>query len=137
MKIEFLEDGSPDCPVIRLFGVNTREYAVLSAALRRLSADGAEVNIHELPIFSEKIQLGLVAQSSPTDRGITPCSHTRKLFRWDLSPQSWRLVCGLLEPFEAQGAANRFQWLAGPLASYGLDKSKIGVLVSFSDDGRW
>ncbi len=50
MKLEFLDEGSTDCPLIRLYGYRAEEVEHLRAACRDL-ADGrcTEFSLHEQP----------------------------------------------------------------------------------------
>jgi len=53
MKIEFLKEGSQDCPLIRIFGNDPSSAAQLALAFRQLANGQAkEVAIHEIPGFN-------------------------------------------------------------------------------------
>jgi hypothetical protein len=128
MKLEYLADGSPDCPLIRLFDFNLAEAQQLLAALTPLaSGAGERVELHGLP-FVEPVngcRLALVRRSwdQAIIRGNGPCE-----FECGFTADTWDNVAGLVEPF-AQGAGG-FQWLAGV-------PGEPALLLSASSSGEW
>jgi hypothetical protein len=109
MRLEYLPDGSPDCPLIRLFDFSEHEAARLGAAVADLAAGRAEcVTVHELP--------GVLA--------VGGCELVLRVWRWDqavlrvgpmafvcgFTADTWDNVAGLIEPFAA--GSGGFQWLA-------------------------
>ena len=50
MKIEYLHEGSPDCPLIRIFDFTTSEVLLLKEHIHDLSCDSAHTfAIHDMP----------------------------------------------------------------------------------------
>lgn len=137
MQIEFLETGSPDCPLIRLYGVERKYFTALHDEILRLAADSeGRCPVHEIPGFQahSDCRLTLISSSKNEDvRRLGPGLD----FAWRLSPANWSVVGGLLEPFCTDFSEGRYQWLAGGQARHGLDRPGISVLLSCSSDGHW
>jgi hypothetical protein len=125
MKIEYLECGSEDCPLIRIYGYDESESAVLSLALEQLASGKAnEVAIHELPGFVPVNGCLLTAKAGRRDLGVRSV-RDKNNFEWELTTSTWDNVVGLAELFSAP--ATGFQWL-----------NTIGdVAVLISGDGLW
>ena len=126
MKLEYLETGSPDCPLIRLYGFTPAEAGRLHAALMSLASGVVQrVPVHDLPgveaigdcrlvLVSDRRERGIVRKSAPAD------------FECALTPTTWDNVAGRVEPF-VEGTTG-FQWLTdGP--------SNANLLLSA--DGHW
>ena len=124
MKLEFLPDGSDDCPLVRLYDFSPVEVADLAAAISGL-AEGRTTTcpVHALtgvePVNGCRLTLrvgwrdqGMVQLPGPAD------------FNCVLTPDTWANVAGLTEPFVA--GSTGFQWLAGGDARWLL-----------SGDGHW
>jgi hypothetical protein len=126
MKLEYLADGSPDCPLIRLYDFTGPEVAQLLTAVSSLASGATErVDVHRLP-FVEAVggcQLALVRRS--WDQAII---RGRGLWEFEcgFTPETWDNVAGLVEPI-ADGA-DGFQWLAG-------SPGEAALLLSAS--GQW
>jgi hypothetical protein len=125
MKLEFLPDGSDDCPLVRLYDFSAVEVVSLVTAISGL-ADGTTTTclVHELmgvePVSACRLllrvwslDLGMVRLPGPAAFGCV------------LTPDTWLNVVGLVEPFVAGGSG--FQWL-----STGGDARWL-----LSGDGRW
>lgn len=110
MKLEYLADGAPECPLIRLYGFPAAEAAQLVAAVGGLASGSVgRVETHRLP-FVEPIggcQLTLVRR--PWDRAVVQVGMSA--FECGFTAETWGNVAGLIEPFAKD--ADGFQWLAG------------------------
>ncbi len=126
MKLEFLDSGSPDCPLLRLYGFSAEAAKRLFEAMAQL-ADGAADNIavHGMPGVEAIGGCRLVLLARPWDQGIVrvagPCN-----FECGFTRESWDNIAGLVEPF-ARGVAG-FQWLAGTPGE---------ARLLLSSDGNW
>ncbi len=128
MKLEYLVDGSPDCPLIRLYDFTPVEAGQLLTAVAALaSGAGDHVKIHELPVVEPvgECRLTLVRRSwdQAIIRGCGPCE-----FECGFTTGTWDNVAGLVEPF-AEGVGG-FQWLAGV-------PGEAAFLLSASASGQW
>jgi len=126
VKLEFLVDGSPDCPLIRLFEFTSSEAARLPTVVVRLATGTAErFEVHEINGVESigNCRLALVARDwnlgvVRTDSGPN--------FECGWTAAMWDNVAGLIEPF-AQGASGD-QWLAD-------SPGEAPLLISIN--GRW
>jgi len=136
MKVEYLENGSQDYPLIRIYGTRQTEFLSLLQAVRDVAAViGKRSAIHEISGFDAVSNCMLTIVSSSVDEGIRQISATN--FSWTLTQEKWRLVSGLIEPFASQICDGSYQWLSGKEARYGLNRGAISVLLSCSPDGHW
>lgn len=128
MKLEYLADGSPDCPLIRLYDFTPLEAEQLHEKLSAL-ADGTltRLELHTLS-FIEVIgdcQLTLIRRG--WDQAIIRMARPTQ-FECGLTAGSWENMAALVEPFTED--ASGFQWLNG---TPGKAKLLLTVLVS----GQW
>jgi hypothetical protein len=102
VQIDFLEEGSEDCPLIRLYGVEPGQFATLHATILRL-ATGAreECSLHEVPGLCALSGSRLKLISSSADEGVRRIGQDLD-FEWRLRQAQWFSVAGLVE-FFAQG----------------------------------
>ena len=136
VQIEFLETGSADCPLVRIYGTEADEFAALLDVLRNVAtAEDKSTTLHDLPRFNAVSGCQLRIAASSQDIGVR--QGVGMDFGWTMTPPKWLLVAGLVEPFASSPKIGEFQWLAGPEARYGLNIGTIGVLLSFSKNGRW
>jgi hypothetical protein len=125
MKIEFLPSGSPDCPLIRLYGFDRTEATRLREIVNRLASGSQEaISLHEEigvePLGGCKLDLRLGGQ----DLGIV--QNAPLSFQCILTADRWSDMACLLQPFcETEGSI--FQWLN--------EDGKISLLLS--RDGKW
>jgi hypothetical protein len=134
MRIEFLEEGSEDCPLIRIFGTDQAEFGALLGTFTKLSgALGQSSDLHRLPNFQSDCLLTAISTSE--DRGVERTD--TKSFVWSLTPAKWLVVEGLTEPFSETSLRDAHQWLSGREARFGLNTSGVSVVLSSSADGRW
>lgn len=109
MRLEFLPDGSDDCPLIRLSDFDCTEVAWLFADLSALASSEREsIAVHDLPGVESISECRLFLRTGARDRGVAqlPCL---KSFECELTPESWDNVAGLVEPF-LKGSGG-YQWL--------------------------
>jgi hypothetical protein len=128
MKIEFLKEGSPDCPLIRIYGNEPLSAAKLASAFRQL-ADGKtpEIAIHEIPGFQATERCLLFARLNHEDFGVRPISD--EAFECMHRAETWKRLAELVEPFTEPLPGVRFQWLD--------ETSNISLLISNSESGEW
>jgi hypothetical protein len=137
MKIEFLEEGARDCPLIRIYGVELAEFNLLLREVQEIAAGRIEAcSLHALPSFHSVSNCALTMVSASHDEGVSRVDGKQE-FTWTLTPQRWSLAAGLIEPFADEARSGAFQWLTGSEALCGLDVGEIAVLLSCSVDGRW
>ena len=111
MKLEYLPDGSLDCPIIRLYDFGTSEATKLWSKVAELG-NGLNSNIVLLDLdfilSIDGCQLDfLVAER---DRGIITTDITNQ-FICVLNKESWKNVKDLIEPFCKDARPNTYQWL--------------------------
>jgi hypothetical protein len=125
MKLEFLPEGSKDCPLIRLYVFD--QSAVLR--LKELSsalATGATTRaaLHEQPWIEAVDGCELELCLGGRDRGILQTGPSK--FECVLSKDGWSEIVGLLDPF-CNDHADAYQWLDS--------NGKISLLIS--SRGTW
>jgi hypothetical protein len=128
MKLEYLANGSPNCPLIRLYDFTTAEAVQFHRAVQALASSAAErLDVHRLPFVQSvgDCQLEFVRQSwdGAIVRGRGCCE-----FECGFTAGTWDNVAGLLKPF-TQGTGG-FQWLAGV-------PGEAALLLSASASGQW
>lgn len=129
LKVEYLKEGSSDCPLIRISGKDIDTYKLLYDQISLLISHRIEtIHVQALKGF-ELINIdGLDLYVDKENKGIIRIND--RLFECRLKiddSQGWLLVMGLLEPFCTQKLEQRFQWL--------VDCSEIKLLIS--TDGHW
>ena len=127
MRLEYLRDGSSDCPLIRLYDFDARAVIVLRDLVVEL-AEGSrrELAVHDLPDVDALGGCQLVLEVGTRNRGVIP-ERSPTSFRCVLTDASWENVAGLMGPFCEPGASGGFQWLS--------DEGKVSLLLS--GDGHW
>jgi hypothetical protein len=125
MKLEFLSKGSPDCPLIRLYGYRADEVEHLRAACRDL-ADGRrkEFALHEQPWVDAIGGCKFFWEAGVEDIGVSLPS-VGNPFVLSFSEEAWREVEGKLLPFAGDAAG--FNWLT--------NEGDVEVLIS--PNGLW
>lgn len=127
MILEFLQDGSSDRSLLRLFDFSPAEACELQRACVDL-AGGArrQFDTATLPVMAvNHCQLMLLA--GERDLGVLNNGNNR--FECVLTPETWDNVAGLVEPF-CTSTSPGFQWLWG-----GWEQSGISLLLS--NTGEW
>ncbi|MBI1370072.1 MAG: hypothetical protein GC162_15640 [Planctomycetes bacterium] len=123
MKVELLTDGSPDCPLVRLYDFTPAEAEALRAGVRRL-ADGQCKQL-DLAADCDASPMGGFALSFVVGRrdvGLT--SEGRRHF-WELRSETWDNLEGLLGPFV--NGLTGYQWLS----------NEGGTALLISTNGHW
>jgi hypothetical protein len=127
VKLEFLESGSPDCPLIRLYGFDTATAVRLMTLFRTL-ADGSQqhIRLHDQPGVEAVQGCELELRLGNRDCGIEQTGPTT--FVCVLTSEGWGEVAELTEPFcEAGNVGEHYQWLN--------EDGKVSLLLS--PTGRW
>lgn len=128
MKIEFLKDGSDDCPLIRIFGNEPSSAARLAIAFRQLaSGETKEIAIHEMPGFNSIGGCLLIAKIDHKNIGIQAIDDNA--FECLLTPEGWERLAELVDPFTEKLEGVQYQWLD--------DTSEISLVISSSELGEW
>jgi hypothetical protein len=98
MKLEFLADGSPDCPVIRLYAFDTSAILRFSDLVNSLAV-GAKANasLDEQPWIEPVAGCKLELCLGKRDRGILQIGPSK--FECVLTGDGWADIVGLLQPF--------------------------------------
>ena len=126
MMLDYLANGSPDCPLLRLYAFTPAEARQLRDAVTTLATGTAKrVEVHRLP-FVEAIggcRLTLVVQR--WDGAIVRRGGPAE-FECGFTAGTWDNVAALIEPFEQE--TNGYQWLAG-----GPGEAQLLLSVS----GQW
>jgi len=125
MKLEFLANGSPDCPLIRIYEFNSKEaYELRRIALQLARGREKVVRLHKQPNATVISGFELTLQQGKKDRGVSEISPLK--FEWVLSQAGWLKVADLIRPF-SRGATKGWQWLC-----------EIGrTRILLSCDGHW
>lgn len=126
MKLEYLPDGSPDCPLIRLYDFAPPAVVDLVANFDALATSlRNHIPLHEergiVPV--DGCQLFLRRHSN--NEGVIargPLS-----FECRLTPDGWSNVAALAQPFCSKTAATHYQWLN--------EDGPVSLLLS--PTGRW
>jgi hypothetical protein len=125
MKLEYLADGSPDCPLLRLYDFPADEARELLTAVAALAAGTTDrVEVHRLLFVEPLGTCALTLVRRAWDQAVVRLGPSR--FECGLTAVTWDNVAGLIEPFAA--GSGGFQWLVG-------EPGDASVLLSTS--GGW
>ena len=128
MKIEYIPDGSRDCPLILIHGSDVNAIISLRQACFNLANGQTQFfAVHDLPGIEREASCKLVAYSGRRDLGVLRTARKPDSFRWELTATPWLNVEGLLEPFCIPQSEHRHQY---------LDDSS-GMPVIISTDRSW
>jgi hypothetical protein len=109
MLLEYLSDGSPDCPLIRLYQFTTEEVVELRSAVVELAIEQTrEIAVHELPYVKALAGCQLTLCVSSFDQSVLQvdaCS-----FECRFTEETWANIAFLIESF-AKGNVGS-QWMA-------------------------
>ena len=137
MNIEFLESGSTDCPLVRIYGTKAAEFASLHSlvglAARGVGGSCSTLEVSELAASSVVLELEIAT----SEIGVRRASDDKNKFFWMLTPERRTVVAGLIQPFVTEARHDTHQWICGPNARYGLEVGSISILLSCSIDGSW
>ena len=125
MKLEFLADGSPDCPLIRTYEFNSKEaYELRRIAIQLARGKATTVRLHEQPNITVIGDCDLTLQQGRKYREVSSISSSK--FEWVLSQAGWLQVAYLIRPF-SRATVDGYQWLS--------QMGKVKILLSC--DGQW
>ena len=126
MKLEFLPDGSRDCPLIRLYSFDTSEAVRLRDLVDSLASGSAtSASLHKQPWIEPIIGCELDLCVGKHAQGIKQLSSLK--FKCVLGDEEWADIAGLLEPFCESDNRGAYQWL--------IKQGKVSFLLSSS--GTW
>ncbi|OGX07074.1 MAG: hypothetical protein A2Z88_11330 [Omnitrophica WOR_2 bacterium GWA2_47_8] len=111
MKIEYLKDGSPDCPILRLFEFNNDEVARLKEGLEKLR-DGKtrRFEFHRESYVAPVNNCQLTFEIGDLNKGVYQAEDSK--FVCGLKRSGYAAILGFLEPFCVKPAAKDvYQWL--------------------------
>jgi len=124
MKIDYLEDGADDCPLIRLYAFQPFEAECLRRIFERL-AEGSQTQVRLEDVLAveamDSTRLTMIVGNE--DKGIDKVGDHS--FVLTLTLPAWQQVAELTAPFGVEKAG--FQWLS--------TESEISLLLS--SDGHW
>jgi hypothetical protein len=125
LTIDYLADGSPDCPLLRIKGGDAVACRELRDAL--LSLASGEIDQLEIDVLPGIVASGcrLSAAVSKWDRGVMQAAPDA--FVWQLTRGAWDNVAGLIEPFCRPAPSGGYQWLE--------QAGDLRVLITV--DGAW
>lgn len=108
MRLEFLEEGSKDCPILRLSDFSVSEVQQVLHAIRSLIDDTEEcVEIHRLPFVKSVNGCRLTFWRSNHNQYVVRVADME--FRCCLDKNEWSNTAELLAPFAQEGKG--FQWI--------------------------
>lgn len=123
--MEYLVDGSPDCPLIRLFDFDRTSVAALRSAVKGLAdGDSASVDLASQDLAKSVGGCELVLRTGNRDLGVSESCPLH--FECVLMRDTFDDMAVLMEPF-CDSAKDGFQWLT--------EHSKISLLLS--SNGKW
>jgi hypothetical protein len=137
MKVEYIGEGSHDCPLIAIFGTSTADFARLRAAAEGL-ANGSFTK-SELQEFEGFHLVNIRSFTMAAGQGSEGLYHRDGAsFLWVLPGEKWKIVSGLIEPFTRwRSGSPVHQWLYGGEARLGLNSSEISIVISNSPTPQW
>lgn len=114
MNLEFLPDGSDDCPLLILSpSVYTETEQLYRVLCDIILCSGTMVDIHALPYISPVDDCQLTAQVAKQDFGVV-MKETGNHFTWKLTHQTWIHVLDLLYIFTLKEVRKGSYWLQTP-----------------------
>jgi hypothetical protein len=130
MNIEHFADGTPECPLILLYGSNPFDALNLSLAIERV-ANGLvdQLAVHAVPGYASVNDCQLFLKLGLSDHGIQRLGQAHT-FECTLRKETWLAMIGPIEPFtepERKDSGSSFQYLN--------ESSKIRLLIS--TDRAW
>ncbi len=129
MKIEYLNDGCSDCPLIRIYGNEPPLIKQLVDIFDKLHHGEKTIfALHDLAGFDTVANLKLFAKLGRKDDGVLPLKD-KNSFQLSLTSESWAQVADLTRPFCKPAVGVHFQWLD--------ETAKVSLLITTSDEGLW
>jgi hypothetical protein len=117
LQIDYIADGAPECPLIRIWDFTRQE----ACDLKQIFAALASRRKASHTIGKSPIQLQLVIG---TQNKLIP-AETPNAYVWTLSHDEWRTVTELTAPF-CESDVHGFQWL-----------KEDGIAILLSVNGKW
>lgn len=126
MKLEYLAEGSPDCPLVRLYEFDATGAKRLREAFRSL-ADGSrqDIPLHEEWWVESIAGCHLDLRLGTRDLGVVERLPSK--FDFVQTPESWSEIAAKVDPFCAGHSPENFAWLD--------EEGEASLLLSPS--GRW
>jgi hypothetical protein len=125
VKLEYLPDGSSECPLIRLYEFDQSEARQLRQLVKSMVSGDLQVVALQNEVWVDPVGgCCLSLRRGNRDQGIRQARTLQ--FECVPSPDGWSNVEGLIEPF-CQSQTFGFQWLT--------HDGGIGLLISRS--GQW
>ena len=132
MKLDFLPDGSEDCPLVRIWGFVPAEARRLHQVVTRLAGGQTEsIEVHSLTGAEPIDGCQLTLRVGQEDRGVYALIGENS-FECLLRQHKWEQVADLIRPFCEEAKPGYFQWLD---QSGDWESIKISLLLSV--DGQW
>ena len=129
MTIEFLADGAPECPLVRLYDFSWAEIEELRAAFRDLAeARLLRYDVHERP-WADPVDGCQLTFEHSAEWGGMRLPIDRRSFTLSLPPEGWREVDDLAAPLSQYEDMLGFQWLTD------VTDSEVQLLLSAG--GEW
>ena len=117
MKVDFIETGNPDCPILRIYGDEIQDYNVLIQGLNKLiTGELVTIEITALNNFESGIRLYFTC--SNTNRGVFLKSSN--CFSCELTCLSWIEISEKITAIKNQSYS--YNWLN--------ETSDISLLIS-------
>ncbi len=109
MKVEYLSDGSDDCPLVRLYAFTMAEAQKLHDAFSSLASGSLQsVRLGDILAVEAVDGCSVTFTRGARDRGVVPAGD--HMFTVELSASGWDQTAGLTEPFR-DGCLAGHQWL--------------------------
>jgi len=124
MKVEYLIEGSDDCPLIRIYSGTIDDCKRLLTAIEVMIKENKGFFVGNLKGYKCINNMKLEFALANVDNGII--QEDTNYFKWSLSINGWFKVKSLLIPFLKE-YKNKYQWLE--------ETSDISLLIS--DTGEW
>lgn len=128
MKMELLLDGSPDCPLLRLYDFDAQQACDLQLVVLGLTSGTlTEASLSDAMSVDAIDGCSLTLQCGDVDQGIVPSNGYDRPLVCRLSRSTWQAVAKLIAPFCLSSTPGHYQWLD--------ETSPISWLLS--PDGAW
>jgi len=123
VKLDYLKDGSDDCPLVRLYEFRSEEILRVRHSFERLANGVAEhVALDEVVAVESIDGTRLTFSRAARDRGVVPSGESS--FDVVLTPDGWQSCIELVEPFCKPGTG--YQWLCDGVGHIRLLLSRNG-----------
>jgi hypothetical protein len=128
MKLDYLSEGSPDCPLIRLYDFKSAEIQRFHTALLDLAGGSPlAIEVHRLPFVESINDCRLTLYVTSWD-GAVILKAKPAIFDCGFTAATWENIAALVKPFTQDGSG--FQWLARA-------PGEASWLISASEKGEW